>query len=380
MRTRRDGPVAGATISSGEIVTTTDTWGRFVLRNVPPKYDLMSTQDGRAQIFHGLTTRRPTIQNHRNDGWFNTTPVHIDYSDATTIGSERITFAVRDDLGTEEIFYGAMGPNTLDSTIFWAGPTSELTGTFLSLEYERPNRYGPPHYLGIATAPMRLLPDQKANFHPIYSPIAKTTTITGVARAAPGTTIYNSYLRLSFGGLYSILDRTHSIYTQPEQFIVPEIAGASWAIEYEAYTTGAPDSSGGARSAMIVPVGADGSVPEVDLPAPPRIISPAEGTTDFGVGSEIVWQGEGACTVSMGDTDYKHSVSFTTLESHLTMPDLSAAGMPLEHGRQYRIFVWCHRRSNRAPSDDPVLDFTDYYLGSPAGTSGYARNFVVTAR
>ena len=379
VRDYRTGPVGGATLSSGNTVTTTDAWGRFVLRNAPSEYDLICVLSGRAAVIHGLTTRKPTVQCPDNGGWVNNAPIHIDYSDAISIGSERITFAVRDDVGTEEIFYGRTGPNTLDANTTWAGPIPELTGRFLSLEYEAPRLGAPTNYLGIAFSPMRILPGQQATFHPIYSPITTTTTVTGIARPAPGTTLYETYLLLGFGGVYSPVNRSYALRTTPAQFVVPEVPGASWAIKYSAYETGSPGSSGGAYSGGIVPIAADGSVPDIDLATPPKIVLPADGATDFDVGSEIAWQGDGTCTVTVSSApDYR--VELTTRESHITMPDLSAVGISFRHGAKHDLFLWCHRRPYRAPDADPVLDVVNYYAGEYLGTSGYGRLTAVTSR
>ncbi|WP_394845637.1 hypothetical protein LZC95_52480 [Pendulispora brunnea] len=371
---RMGGPVGGVTIAIGGNVTTTDAWGRFVLRNAPARYDVQLGVNGRGQAYRGLSTRRPTLQSEDN-GWFNGAPKNIDYSGALAPDSKIVSFEVQDG-GDTSVIEDGQDRNTVIRWSWWAGPISPLAGTLWSLEYEKTtDGSAPTRYLGVASTPIKLSPNQEATFKPTFSPISKTSTVSGVARPAPGMTIYESNLLVRFGGQYSILHGGFPVRTIPANFVVPEIDGASWGIRYSAFDTGAPGSYGGANSSMSVPVGADGSIPDVTLPSAPKIILPADGATDFGVGSEIGWEGgEGACTVEVTSTDTWKSIRVTTLESRVSMPDLSAVGVPLAPHQVFKVNVWCARETNRAPDADPVLDWTWRTLGS----FSYSRTITVS--
>ncbi|WP_394845638.1 hypothetical protein LZC95_52485 [Pendulispora brunnea] len=369
------GPVSGATIVSGETVTTTDERGRFVLPKAPAKYDIRFAVNGRGGVYQGLTTRRPTIR-AEDKGRFNEAPLHVDYSNATQIGSKRVTFAVRDDIGIEQVDSWVRGDNAFDSTLYWSGADSKLTGKLLSFEYDPPRDGEPPwFYLGVASSPMNASPGEQASFTPVYSPIKTPRVVTAVARPAAGMTVYYAYLLLSLDGRRYAQINTSSPATKfPAEFVVPEVSGASWAIRYYSYETRFPDSAGGAHSGMIVPIDVDGSLPPVDLPAPPKFTLPLDGAADFGPGSEIAWQGgQGACTVRISNLPTGSYIQLTTTESHITMPDLSDVGLPLERGQKYRLFLDCVQLSHRSPDADPVLDDS-----VQLGTYLYNRNIYVS--
>lgn len=380
VRGRLGGPVPNAAIASGDAITKTDAWGRFVLRNMPPKYDLQCGIDGHGEVYYGLTTRTPTISSEDN-GWYNHAPIHLDYSEATSTYSRRLSFTVGDDGSTENILAPSAPPDAVDTTLYWAGPTPALTGTFFSLEHDQPASGPPTRYLGYAFAPMHMLPsNQEATiFKPTYSPVTTTSTVTGVARPAPGMGTYNTYLLVHFGGQYDIVNWDYPSHAVPAEFVVPEVPGASWALQYQAYE-GSLGFEGG-NSSIVVPISADGSVPEVDIPVPPKIISPADGATDFGAGSEIAWEGgEGACTVTVFFRNVSWAIALTTLTSRITMPDLSAVGVPIARRFRYSINVQCSQRANRAPDADPLLDAVRYMSGQyNLGTATRSRLISVTS-
>ncbi|WP_394835099.1 hypothetical protein LVJ94_52235 [Pendulispora rubella] len=377
---RLGGPVPGATIASGDVIIKTDAWGRFVLRNLPPKYDLQCGIDGQGEVYYGLTTRNPTIQSYAN-GWYNRAPIHLDYSEATSTNSRRRSFTVGDDGSTRNILAPSAPPDAVDTSLYWAGPTPALTGRFFSLEHDTSTSGPPTRYLGYAFSPMRLLPSNRetTTFKPTYLPITTTSTVTGVARPPPGVSGYETYLLVHFGGQYDIVNLDHPSHAVPAEFVVPEVPGASWALQYRVYGPGLGFE--GASSSVIVPISTDGSVPDVDIPVAPKIISPADGAADFGVGSEIAWEGgEGACTVNVFFKGVSWAISLTTLTSRFTMPDLSAVGVPIARRFQYTINVQCSQRANRPPDADPVLDAARYIGGQyNLGTSAKSRNVSVTS-
>ncbi|WP_394845636.1 carboxypeptidase-like regulatory domain-containing protein [Pendulispora brunnea] len=371
---RTGGPVVGVKVASGGFVTKSDSKGRFILRNVPPKYDVYCGIDGQGDVYSGLTTRAPTIRLREASDYSYPAQIRIDYNPSPS-PPEIISFAVRDDIGTESLGIGPGYP-----AVFWPAPAPELTGQFFALEYERPAiRGGPPtHYTGLAFAPMRLRRGGQTVFQPTFSPVPSTMTVTGVARPAPGTTIYETFLYLSFGGSYGRVNSQYPGITMPAQFVVPEVPGASWAIEYSAYETGAPGSFGGAHSSMIVPISADGSVPEADVPAPAKMVLPARDATNFDVGSEIAWaNGQGTCQVAVSRKDT--TVYITTVESHIVMPDLAAVGVPFGRGERYFISVWCNKPASRTPDTDPVLDPSGPRPERYLGTSTYSRSIGVSS-
>jgi hypothetical protein len=106
-------------------------------------------------------------------------------------------------------------------------------------------------------------------------------------------------------------------------------------------------------------IGADGSVPSVRIPPPPRTGSPPDGTTGFGVGSILTWTGEGVCTVtvlSAGNSDLPSpSISIVTDQQTATIPDTSALGIRFPPLVTYNWNVSCTETSEPPYGGDPVL-------------------------
>ncbi len=112
--------------------------------------------------------------------------------------------------------------------------------------------------------------------------------------------------------------------------VVPQLAGASYAVVANAYSSG----TGGASIAWKTGL-AGGDSATLGLLAPPALIAPADGATGVGVGStlSVAASGGGAVTFLVQRSGQEFAV--TTMSTSATIPDLSALGFTLAAATNY---------------------------------------------
>jgi hypothetical protein len=374
-----DGSPAGLTVRVGTTTTTTDAWGRFVIRGAPAVYDVAMARNQGARAYFGLTSRRPLFYTTTRNGP-RSSPLNITYPDPTVVNTQWVAFSDVAVLGSDD--NGGLGtPQSLQTTLYWVGdnggPTTKVTLT--GVAFTAPPSAPPAHYLGYATASFEAQDGVPITWSPPKPTPMTERTVTGTATADATQTIYEVYLlvRFSSEGGWAMVNRAGALTQPPYSFIVPNIPGASFAMEYSAYDTGAPGSVGGANSTMSVAIGADGSVPAVTVPAAPAITAPAQGATGFGVGSTIAWTGEGVCVVSL--TNYaipgSPSIDLVSGTGSATLPDLSALGVSLPKLETYNMVLTCEKTSEPWAGDPALLP-----LQGMLGVSGYSTLRSVTTR
>jgi hypothetical protein len=344
------GPIAGARVLVAGTLTTTDLQGRFIVRNAPPTYDVIIGLANWGDAYFGVTSRTPVLTSQAPNISPSRATISVSYPASTVVDAKRIGFIDRGPA------YGTQEAPPAIPWVSWSQAFSQITTKFLLLEYTTDSFGTPTHYAGMALDTFTLENGGSRAWAPQYGPVSETK-VTGSVDTVPSQTLYEAYLTVSLsGGAYAPLNREVPLRQPPFTFVVPQIAGASFAAVYSAYDTGKPGSAGGANSIVSVPIGADGTLPHAIVPEAPHPLSPADGATGFAPGTVFTWQGEGTCEVKLwgGNQGFQpSSIRLVTRAGTVTMPDASTVGVTPLKLTTYGWIVTCWS-PDTMPGVDPV--------------------------
>jgi hypothetical protein len=372
----RKTPWPNRQILVGDTLTTTDEAGHFTVHNVAFPYNLAIAAEvpsgghnvAIGDVFVGMSDPAPTVSSWGHSpispvqSGSTTVTVVLPAADTSTVLG-CVAFDNTDNLTSISVISVALppGPATLPPGpvrkfhVEWTGPPSATVRIHAFQTQVDPATSAPVHYLGYDTTDI-VLADHgdvswTANYKPppfSESPLSVTVSLPeGYTMTHTALTVNSTYLADNWGQLGS------SAKGPVISFVVPDLPGVPLAI-----SVGANDGNASAGSVVAaLPAGPQPLALQVD-PAP-TLTSPTEGAT-FGVGSTITWtlDGPGAPStfLSMGD-GRGGQAPFITLwggeDGSVTLPDLSALGLPLPHGMTG--FVGVRRDSRERTLEDYFL-------------------------
>jgi hypothetical protein len=370
-----DGVPLTVNVMSGDARTTTDAQGRFVLRNLPPRYDVSLAAPPQADagpypvgpfaiVYLGLTTRTPILTVPRpavTSGLPQApTSLNVTFPKPTSVDTRYLVF---DSVPP----YGTMNPSPTPTTFQVPGPygimlppgASSIDALVASLTFAGPTATPPSNFLGYATAYLHFEANRATQWSPTFAPVDSMTVLASPTLEDPAQTLYEGYLamRMSDMGVWAPI-ADPPVSSPPWSYVVPKAPGVTWAILFNAQKP-APTYGGGAKSWAWARVGSDGTVEPVRIPAAPHAVSPPDATTGFGFGSVLTWTGAGVCTVDVQkDGNYPNpSAEFFIVSDQqtATIPDTTSLGVTFPRNTTYRWMLECAQSSEPPIGGDPVL-------------------------
>jgi hypothetical protein len=374
-------PWPGRQVLVGDTLTTTDEAGHFTVHNVSPPYDLaIADPIPWGEVYVGMTDPAPTVVSRglapgTQHGSMTLTVVLPAADTSTLLGWVVVEATDNVTKITAQPVTTAPGP-VRTYNVDWVGsPSAEVRIRAFQTQVD-PATSAPVHYLGYDTTDLVL--DDKGNvtWNASYKPPPFSESPLSVTVSLPeGYAISHTWLRMGSTDQFGTAGWIGSGAAGPEiSLVVPDLPGAPFELDVTA-------GDGYAVSRSYVPgLPAGTQKLAVQVEPAPTVISPPDGAT-LGVGSTITWTlgGPGAPYTELDVTEGKgQSIFLYGGDGSVTVPDLSALGLPLPHGEPCLVTVF------RASWATTVEDFAspDYAsaLSQKPSTSGFSKASAVTTR
>jgi hypothetical protein len=375
-------------VKLGDVVTGTDSVGRFLVRHAPAHYDLALTPGylALATVYVDLTTRRPMldVSGFATGGRGYNAAVSMTYPKPDGGGSVYSVYAVRDGsrlvLSYTELGGGTLPPPPTLPIALGDSPTAQIDLTLVAFvvpqALDRPMTFTGAAQTSLAmTGAAGGTPSPPVPWAPDLAPVS-VVSLTGAAQPASGQSLTDVFPMLGFGnGVHWSKIGNRSAKSAPWTVDAPRIPGVALGLRYVAYDTGKPGSLGGGESDAVVPAASDDTIPPTTLPPSPAIVAPADGATDVGVGTTFTWTGQGVWWFTLEpsvDNLGVPDVQMVVRGTSAVLPDLSALQIALGSQKKYGYAVRCISRLDGS-SDEAMQQrgFTDE--AGFFGASTYAR-------
>lgn len=362
-------PFPGVRVRIGGSSTTTDGRGRFIIRDVPAKYDVALSWPGKTDdgvvygtwghFVVGLTTRRIALVGSAQAQPANFVGVGIDYPPPTVVDQHYALYAT-DGIDTQP--FGIGGGDALKEIWFGLGPVSPATRDIVLLAYTTTSGRidsEPTHFVGVARNTFTLKGTNsfgpapvETRWAPTLTPVAEVVA-TVTATPAPGQTIYaaSPIVRIEPSLQWNVA--TGPRRQSPWTLVLPKIPGMHFGTLLVAYDSGKP---GSAASSAVVPLMADDSMPPITMMAPPVL---ASSTGSLHPGTTISWTGGGGiCAVDLqifsGPNQQRPLRIVVRDSSTATVPDLSSIGYAFPPLTTFTLIVTCSQRLDGTTAIEPA--------------------------
>jgi len=380
-------PWPGRQVLVGDTLTTTDEAGHFTVHDVLPPYDLALAFNTpvitRGDVYVGMTDPAPTVVSWAlapaslvNGGSMTVTVVLPEADTSTVVGW--VAFEATDNLAgilAEPVttVTTATGP-VRTFTVSWRDLPSVGVRIHAFQTQVDPATSAPVHYLGYDTTDLVLADHGNVTWTASYEPPPFSESPLSLAVSLPeGYAISHTWLVMRATTQFDTVGLMGSGAAGPGvSLVVPDLPGAPFSIE-----VAQGEEYGSSR--VYVPALPAGPQPlALQMEPNPTILSPSEGAT-IGVGSTITWTpgGPGASftTLTPEATNGLTIFLWGGEDGSVTVPDLSALGLPLPHGVVCGVSV---SRDSRATT---VEDFASGDLSSQGKpyTTGFSGTAVFTA-
>jgi hypothetical protein len=334
-------PWPGRQVLVGDTLATTDEAGHFKVRDVAFPYDLAINATHDADVYVGMSDPAPTVFSQglapgspARSGSMTLTVV-LPAADTNTVHG-CVEFEKSDNLTSITVSTVKTAPEPLRTfNVSWVGQPSTVVRIHAFETQVDPTTSAPVHYLGYDTTDLVLADQGKVTWTASYKPPPFSESPLAVTVSLPeGYGISRTFLVMNSTDVLGNAGLIQSEAAGPEiSLVVPDLAAAPFGI---AISTRASDGSAESTSYALLPAGTQKLAVQVE-PAP-TLIAPPEGGT-IGVGSTITWTGggPGAPFTTLEVLDGKGAIGpFIVLwggaDGSVTVPNLSALGLPLPHG------------------------------------------------
>lgn len=374
-------PLADRIVRVDGRTATTDAEGRFAFDDVPVPYDVLVTRVGSTQvrIAAGLRTASPVVA----DGWRTSRSSELSGTvtglPAPAAGSAEDLYGVTSDYGGETS--DGWASNSFSNRLArWEGPAT-ATHRLLVLRATFGDDRMPVAYHGLGTATFE---------------VTSGTPVSGIAVTAvdPGETMLHTSaawpadavghaigVHVAAAGANVLL--ATEVDGDDVDVVMPSGAGITAGLTATAWTPGGI----GMRFVQGLPTNA--SDVALDVPAPPRVVSPEPGATGVAPGDAIswTWEEEGFYVVQIGVSDgasgWATFVEIRTTETSVVIPDLGGLGIEWPADRSMSVWIYAIGLE-RSPEEVPAFDLWELVgrvWGSDSmtredGTLGFIRDGV----
>jgi hypothetical protein len=347
-------PWPGRQVLVGDTLTTTDEAGHFTVHDVSPPYDLaIASGTTMGDVYVGMSDPAPMVVSRgiapgspAQSGSMTVTVVLPAADTSTVVGW--VVLEATDILARITVVpvTTATGP-VRTFNVDWGGPPPVGVRIHAFQTQVDPATSAPVHYLGYDTTNLVLDGQGNVTWTASYKPPPFSESPLSLTVSLPaGYAISHTWLLMRSTELLGTAGQIGSGAAGPEiSLVVPDLPGGPFLIDV---ATG--EGYGMSRSYVpALPAGTQKLA--VPMEPTPTLISPPDGAT-FGVGSTITWTlgGPGAPFTTLNPLNSE--VRLITLwggeDGSVTVPDLSALGLPLPHGVTCDVAVWRDSRATTA--------------------------------
>jgi hypothetical protein len=313
-------PVANVPVWIGSDMTSTDDDGEFELEDVTATYDVkMVVTYARygntavaGWVYEGLTRRDPTLQvyggNALRSGDFVFTPTNPPANGSTAVIA----------LGSEYGNYARESAGAVQTSFSWYGP-STITAVGHGLVWTETNGV-PTSYASYSatSSPIAFADTGSAPWMLDFAPnTVATDTVSGSVTSPTTSDRTNAaFVRFTSGAVIELARQTGANATANYSFLVPTLPNATitvMACEGDA-------SFGEAALAHRSDVTSGQTTPALDIPTPPRLFGPADGST-LNANSMFSWNGpQDVSVVHMESVSFYESIYVVTARTSIPMP------------------------------------------------------------
>jgi hypothetical protein len=331
-------PWPGRPVLVNDTLTTTDEAGHFTVHGVSPPYDLAIASGTWGQVFVGMTDPAPTVVSWglAPGSWAQrgsmTLTVELPAADGSTVRGW-VLFEPVDNLTWITAFPVTTAPGGPERgfELDWAGPPPAGVRVHVFQAQVDPATSAPVHYLGYDTKDLVLADQGDVTWTASYKPPPFSESPLSVTVSLPeGYAVRHTWLGMRSTFMAGPSFQIGSEAAGPEiSLVVPDLPGAPFRLDVTAEDGYAVSWS----HVPTLPAGTEKLALQVE-PAP-TLLSPGQGAT-VGVGSTIDWTlgGPGAPYTTLGIVADKgpQIILWGGEDGSVTVPDLSALGLPLPHG------------------------------------------------
>lgn len=335
--------IPNATLQIGDQQVSSNDDGEFTVPDVAATYDVSLLVGATGWVFQGLTRRDPTLQIF-NGLDLRYTTIDTGFKAGTTVGAnENIAVAMatpsgldlHEDVGTDSTFY--LYPE-------WRGGAT-ATGTAHALYWSiNPATKLPAVYKAYDSKTQALADD--VDGAPITFDLTSATpftskAITGTATPYGSATRTNSvFARFSSGAVIPLVD--HAPTLDAFSYLVPEgIANASFTVAAWEGSTAGP--MGLVHKGGLSP---GDSIGTLDIPAPPKVLTPAYGTKNVDGNTNFTFQASadnaGAFLVTISADSDPQVLYIVTTQKKFQIPSVVDGAFVLYPGEVYSWWVETH--------------------------------------
>lgn len=337
-------PLENITVTIGTASAVTNANGEFSISNVTVPYTAVMVDSGIGMVYQGLTRTNPTLQFLGSGGSPKSATMAGTLSGGAAFpnpANQRavVTYSSESSLTNRLALLSGEGPAYSGLNVGWIGG-DVLSGRLHALQWQFDANDLPTDYTGYGFKDISLA--NGGNFVSPQGDIALSdvneATLSGNVILSPGLTLAGKILSVDFGP-----NATQGILQDmtPDQafsYITPNLSSLTMTALSVACGTGCS----GANNASIVyqaglaPNASNVKLEHIALPTPSL---PASGANNVAAGTPFSWStasgGVHVVFVEVGSVDYY----VVTASNEMTLPDLSAQGLPLPVGTGGRWFV-----------------------------------------
>jgi hypothetical protein len=371
---------AGAKVMiPGHAPVTPDGSGAFEISGVQAPYDLVVhypaalNNTGMVFLFKGLQRNDPTLPANFSSGRRTQVSGTISGSGIPLAAGRKLALLVSTPFSSDPL--DPITESTYSQETSWFGAES-VTGTLHALELGTDPSTGQPIYgaygrrQGVTLTQGSPLTGQDIALSPIG-----TASVSGRVADAPGLVLQQASISIELPNEGGMRLFTYSPATSGFQMTVPDVEGATFAVNATVRWPGNPGSSWISKKGIRA-----GTTDLVLTPeAPTRLLTPASTAQVADLSAGFSWEGQPRAIhqldlfASIAGGPHFQVIQVLTTDTRVDMPDLSPLGLTTSHrGASY---FWS------VASGGPVESVDDWMRSTPApsdsrfGSSGGPRSF-----